>query len=204
MLRIGLTGGIGSGKTVVSDRLAELGIPVIDTDVLAREVVEPGEPTLDRLAEMFGNDILQADGRLDRERLRALVFSNPGAKKRLESIMHPAIRDKLQKRAETLESPYCVIVVPLLVETNFQEMVDRVLVVDAPREQRIRWVMERNGMTRSNVEQIMESQASSEERARVADDIIDNDGTLEELRRKVDRLHAEYLAAADDTGRDRG
>lgn len=204
MLRIGLTGGIGSGKTAVSDRFAELGVPVIDTDVLARELVEPGEPALDRLAEMFGNDILQADGRLDRERLRALVFSNPGAKKRLESIMHPAIRDELQKRAETLESPYCVIVVPLLVETNFQEMVDRVLVVDAPREQRICWVMERNGMTRSDVEQIMESQASSEERARVADDIIDNDGTLEELRRKVDRLHAEYLAAADDTGRDRG
>ena len=196
MLRVGLTGGIGSGKTTVSQRFEALGVPVIDTDLLAREVVEPGEPALDRLVAVFGEDILRNDGRLNRERLREMAFADPAAKQALESIVHPAIRERMRVRLEDLESrdvPYCVVVVPLLVETDFQEMVDRVLVVEAQRERRIGWVMERTGMTRAEVERIMDSQATSEERLRVAHDIVHNDGSLRELEKKVDQLHAKYL-----------
>lgn len=196
MLRVGLTGGIGSGKTAVSDRFADLGAPVIDTDVLSREVVEPGEPALDELVKHFGEAILDNDGNLDRERLREMVFSDPGKKQRVESILHPAIRQRLQDKLKALEKeehPYCIIVVPLLVETDFQEMVDRVLVVEAPRERRVQWVMSRSGLSRQEVETIMDTQASSETRRAVAHDIIDNDGSLAELLKKVDRFHAKYL-----------
>jgi len=196
MLKVGLTGGIGSGKTAVSDRFAELGAPVIDTDVLAREVVEPGEPALEKLVEAFGREILDGDGALDRGRLRRIAFSDPENKRRLESIVHPAIRQRLAARLKELEKqefPYCIIVVPLLVETNFQELVDRVLAVEAPRERRIQWVMKRNGLSRKEVEAFMDSQASTEERRHVAHDIIENNGTLEELLEHVDRLHAKYL-----------
>jgi len=196
MLKVGLTGGIGSGKTAVSDRFEYLGAPVIDTDVLAREVVAPGEPALEQLVDAFGREILEDDGTLDRDRLRQTVFADPEAKARVESIVHPAIRQRLRARLDALERqevPYCIIVVPLLVETNFQELVDRVLVVEAPRERRIRWVMKRSGMSREEVEKIMESQASSEERLQVAHDVLQNDGTLEDLLEHVDRLHAKYL-----------
>lgn len=197
MLRIGLTGGIGSGKTTVSRRFEALGAPVIDTDVLAREVVEPGEPTLDKLVEAFGHGILREDGRLNRERLRDMAFADPTAKRTLESIMHPAIRERLHERLEELEDrdvPYCVVVVPLLVETSFQEMVDRVLVVEAQRERRIEWLMDRTGMTREEIARIMDSQATPEERLRVAHDVVRNDGSLRELEKEVDRLHTKYMA----------
>lgn len=197
VLKIGLTGGIGSGKTTVSRRFEALGAPVIDTDVLAREVVEPGEPALDNLVRRFGRDILGGDGRLDRDRLREMAFSEPAARREIESILHPAIRERLREGLRALDGrkvPYCIIVVPLLVETDFQEMVDRVLVVETPRERRVAWVMARSGMTRKDVERIMDSQATSEDRLRVAHDVIHNDGSVEELENRVDRLHAGYLA----------
>lgn len=200
MLKIGLTGGIGSGKTTVSDRFEELGAPVIDTDVLAREVVEPGEPALDKLVEAFGGGILRDDGSLDRDRLREMVFADPSVKQRVESILHPAIREKLNARLNELEKqdePYCIIVVPLLVETDFRELVHRVLVIEAPRERRIQWVTARGGMNRAEVEKIMDAQASSGERLRVAHDIVHNDGGLEDLMAKVDRLHAKYLVVPE-------
>lgn len=196
MLKIGLTGGIGSGKTTVSTRFEELGAPVIDTDVLARKVVEPGEPALAGLVEAFGREILLADGRLDRARLREIAFGDASAKELVESILHPAIGARVDARVKALGkegAPYCVIVVPLLVETDFQQRVDRVLTVEAPRERRIRWVMARTGMSRSQVERIMDAQATPEQRRRVAQDVLDNDGTQAELREKVDRLHAKYL-----------
>jgi len=194
VLKVGLTGGIGSGKTAVSNRFEELGVPVLDTDMLAREVVEPGAPALGELVNEFGRGILDDDGRLDRERLRHIVFGDPAARRRVESILHPAIRALLSRRLEALDADYCIIVVPLLVETNFQELVDRVLVVEAPRERRIEWVMQRSTMTREEVERVMGSQATSEERLRVADDVIHNDGSLEDLKAKVDRLHAAYMS----------
>lgn len=196
MLKVGLTGGIGSGKTTVSDCFQQLGAPVIDTDVLAREVVEPGEPALQALVQVFGEEILQDDGRLDRESLRKTAFATPAAREKLESILHPVIRHRVEKQLEDLsqrEVPYCIIVVPLLVETDFIEVVDRVLVVEAPRERRIEWVMQRSGMTRREVEGIMDSQADSEERLRVAQDVLHNDGSVADLEGKVNRLHAKYL-----------
>lgn len=196
MLKVGLTGGIGSGKTTVSDRFEELDAPVIDTDVLAREVVAPGEPALEQLVDAFGRGILRDDGTLDRDRLREMVFADPSAKRSVESILHPAIRQRLRGRLKELEKndePYCIIVVPLLVETDFRESVDRVLTVEAPRDRRIEWVIARSGLTRKQVEKIMDSQATSEERRAVAHDIIDNDGSLGDLLEKVDRLHAKYL-----------
>jgi dephospho-CoA kinase len=196
MLKVGLTGGIGSGKTTVSDRFADLGAPVIDTDVLAREVVEPGEPALEQLVDDFGGEILRDDGTLNRDGLRERIFNDPEAKRRVESILHPAIRQRLNGLVKELarqDIPYCIIVVPLLVETDFRELVDRILVVEAPRERRIRWVMERNGLSREEVEKIMDTQSSTEERRRVAHDIIENTGSREDLLEKVDRLHAKYL-----------
>lgn len=196
MLKVGLTGGIGSGKTTVSDHFRHLGAPVIDTDVLAREVVAPGEPALEQLVDAFGRDILRDDGTLDRDRLRECVFDDPAARRRVESILHPAIRQRLRERLHELDRedvPYCILVVPLLVETDFQEMVDRVLVVEAPRERRIQWVMARSGISREEVEKIMESQASSEERMHAAHDVLYNDGSVEDLLDGVDRLHAKYL-----------
>lgn len=196
MLRVGLTGGIGSGKTTVSDRFEELGAPVIDTDVLARDVVAPGEPALEQLVDAFGRGILLDDGTLDRAGLRQQAFADPEARRRMEAILHPAIRQRLRARLKALtrrDEPYCVIVVPLLVETDFQEMVDRVLVIEAPRDRRIQWVTARSGMSRDEVEKIMDSQASAGERAQVAHDIVNNDGSLDDLLEKVDRLHAKYL-----------
>jgi dephospho-CoA kinase len=196
MLKVGLTGGIGSGKTTVSDRFADLGAPVIDTDVLAREVVEPGEPALEQLVDDFGGEILRDDGTLNRDGLRERIFNDPEAKRRVESILHPAIRQRLNGLVKELarqDIPYCIIVVPLLVETDFRELVDRILVVEAPRERRIRWVMERNGLSREEVEKIMDTQSSTEERRRVAHDIIENTGSRDDLLEKVDRLHAKYL-----------
>lgn len=202
MLKIGLTGGIGSGKTTVSKRFEELGAPVIDTDVLARQVVAPGEPALEQLVDAFGRDILNSDATLDRTHLREIVFADPQNKNRVESILHPAIRQRLCDELEALsrrDVPYCIIVVPLLVETDFQDMVDRVLVIEAPRARRIDWVMHRNGMSRAEVEKIMDTQASSAERLRVAHDVVHNEGTVEQLLEKVDRLHAKYLVVPQRT-----
>lgn len=196
MLKVGLTGGIGSGKTTVSDRFAELGVPVIDTDILAREVVQPGEPALDELVGYFGKVILDKDGSLDRARLRETMFSDPDKKQRVESILHPIIRQRLLGKLKALEKEdhsYCIIVVPLLVETDFRQVIDRILVVEAPRERRIEWVISRSGLVREKVEEIMDTQAPSEKRRAVAHDIIDNDGSLADLLAKIDRLHAKYL-----------
>src|SRR5437868_9602748 len=131
MLRIGLTGGIGSGKSTVADLFARRGVPIIDTDVIAREGVQPGEPALAELAREFGGDILAAEGGLDRTRLRSRVFDDAEARARLQAILHPRIRARARERIDALRAPYCVIVVPLLVETGFDGMIDRVLVVDA-------------------------------------------------------------------------
>lgn len=198
MLRIGLTGGIGSGKTTVSDRFSALGAPVIDTDVLAREVVVPGEPALGKLVDRFGPGLLHDEGTLNRARLREIVFADPDARKETESILHPAILKRLNAKLTELEKQrtiFCIIVVPLLVETNFREIVDRILTIEAPSEARIRRVLNRGeAITREEIDTIIEAQASPEERCRVAHDVIYNDGNLEELYQKVDRMHTKYLA----------
>ena len=193
---VGLTGGIGSGKSAVCRLFAQLGVPVIDADVVAREVVEPGQPGLEAIVEAFGEEVLGSDGRLDRARLRELVFSDPERRKQLEALLHPRIRAEMDRRIAAVEAPYCIRCVPLLVETGQSADVDRVLVVDVPVETQLRRTLARDGGRRATVQAIIE--ATRDQRLQVADDVLDNDGDLESLRRRVEMLHDRYLAAARD------
>jgi dephospho-CoA kinase len=196
---IALTGGIASGKSAVADLFAAKGVPVFDTDQIARDVVEPGTPALAQIISEFGTDILDAAGRLDRKRMRELVFADPATRKRLEAITHPAIREELARRSrEANESLYQIHVIPLLVESGRADAYDRVLVVDAPQADQLRRLQARDGTDETTANNILASQASREARLSVADDVIVNTGTLDDLRRFVDTLHENYelLAAA--------
>src|SRR5690606_21749893 len=191
-LLIALTGGIASGKSAVADIFAQLGAPVLDTDQIARDVVEPGSPTLAKLVAQFGSDILDAEGRLDRARMRARVFADPEQRKRLEAITHPAIREELAARAERAQGPYQIHVIPLLVESGRSEMYDRVLLVDTSEEEQLERLMPRDNSSPELARQILAAQASREERLDAADDVIVNTGTLEDLHKFVQTLHRNY------------
>lgn len=199
MLIIGLTGGIGSGKSTVADLFLESGVPVIDADVIARELVQPGQPVLQRIVHAFGDEVLLPDGKLDRARLRTLVFSDAQQRQRLESIMHPSIRAALQKRAAAVTTPYCIVVIPLLLETGQTDLVSRTLVIDTSPATQISRTMKRSGLDRAAVESIMAAQWSRARRLAGADDVITNNGTLEDLRAQVEPLHRRYLALAAQT-----
>ena len=196
MLKIGLTGGIGSGKSTVAERLAALGAGVIDTDLIARELTEPGTPTLARIATEFGPQILAADGTLNRAALRQRVFLDPTARARLESILHPAIRARMLERTAALQTPYAVLAVPLLFETGQDSLMDRVLTVDCPEEIQIARVQQRNGLARDEIVRILASQIPRAERCARADDIVDNGGSLDALGPQIERLHRRYLQLA--------
>jgi len=197
MLKIGLTGGISSGKSAVASHFEALGVPVIDTDILAREVVEPGEPGLAAVRREFGDDVLGADGRLDRRKLRSIVFADAAMRRRLESILHPMIKALMLARLEALRGePYAIVVVPLLVETEFEELVDRVLVVDVPVETQVERLMARDGITRAEAEAMIAAQTTRETRVAHADDVIDNSGSLDSTRAQVEALHRRYLQLA--------
>jgi dephospho-CoA kinase len=198
MLVIGLTGGIGSGKSAVSGCFERLGVPVIDADQAAREVVEPGQPALAEIAATFGADVLRDDGSLDRARLREHVFGDPWARRRLEAILHPRIRARMRAQLAALpgDTPYAVLVIPLLFETAQGDMVDRVLVVEASEPIRIARVAGRDGVTDEQVRRIILAQCSAEDRAAGAHDLIRNEGSESELAAKVSALHEKYLALA--------
>lgn len=199
-LRIGLTGGIASGKSAAARAFAALGVPVLDTDVIAREVVEPGQPGLVRIVAEFGEGVLGRDGRLDRAALRARVFSDPAARRQLEAMLHPAIWAGLERQSATAGGPYQVFVIPLLVESGARDAVDRVLVVDCATETQVRRLRERDGETDASARAMLAAQASREDRLAAADDVLDNDGTPEELRDKIaalDRFYRVITAAGD-------
>jgi dephospho-CoA kinase len=200
MFSIGLTGGIGSGKSLVADRFASHGVSIIDSDVIAHAVTAPGGPAMPAIEAAFGPEFVTADGALDRARMRALVFSNLDAKHVLESITHPLIRAASEAAAQAASGPYRMFVVPLLVESgNWKQRADRVLVVDCTRETQIDRVMRRSGFTRAQVESIMQRQASREARLAVADDVIDNDkATADAVCEQVDALHRRYLALSGE------
>lgn len=195
-LVVGLTGGIASGKTAVSDRFARLGVPVIDTDRIARELVEPGMPALDAIVTRFGRTVLDSAGRLDRAGLRARVFGDPQARRDLEAILHPAIRAEAMRRVDALDAPYCILVVPLLVEGGMHRVVDRVLVVDVPPETQIARLMARDGSTTEQAKAILAAQASRDQRLAAADDVIDNAGPQDALDAAVTALDARYRGLA--------
>ena len=194
--RIALTGGIASGKSTVANLFAELGVPLIDTDVIARQIVEPGQPALAQIVATFGPDVLDADGRLDRRRMRERIFSDPAAKQRLEAILHPAIRAEMERQSREAGGPYQVLVIPLLTEGKRRDHVDRVLLVDVPEELQIQRLMMRDGVTHEQAAASLNAQATRAERLAVADDVVRNTGRVDELRDEVAKLHEKYLALA--------
>jgi dephospho-CoA kinase len=196
-LLIALTGGIASGKSAVAEIFAQLGAPVLDTDQIARDVVEPGTPTLAKLVAEFGNDILDASGRLDRARMRARVFADPEQRKRLEAITHPAIREELASRAQRAQGPYQIHVIPLLVESGRAELYDRVLLVDTSEEAQLQRLLARDGSSDELARQILAAQASREDRLDAADDVIVNTGTLQDLQQFVQTLHRNYTVLSE-------
>jgi dephospho-CoA kinase len=193
-LRIGLTGGIASGKSTVTERFVELGIPVVDADVASRAVVEPGTSGLAQVVERFGPQVLDAAGRLDRRALRTVIFNDSVSRKALDAILHPLIRVAMEREAAQATGPYVVMAIPLLIEGGMpHKRVDRVLVVDADETLQIRRVQERDGISPEQARAILASQASRAARLAAADDVLSNTGTVAELRQAVDRLHEQYL-----------
>jgi len=191
---VGLTGGIGSGKTVASDHFAALGVPIVDTDVIARQVVEPGAPALKELVDAFGEQILQDDGSLNRDALRTLAFANADNKSKLDSITHPAIRAETSNQIASITYPYCIVVVPLLTaDSPFLAFTQRVLLVTANHATKIKRVQKRSDLSENEVLSIMKTQLSDEQRKEFADDIIENDGSIEEAQYRVEELHEYYL-----------
>lgn len=195
-LVVGVTGGIGSGKSAVTDRLANLGITIVDADVAARVVVEPGQPALQAIADHFGSGVIKEDGSLDRAALREIVFEHPDERQWLESITHPAIREEIICRLQSADSPYVVLSSPLLIEASQNDFVDLVVVVDVPESTQLERTIKRDGNSADLVRQIMAAQLNREDRLRAADLIIDNDGNLEELHQHVDALHKQLLVKA--------
>jgi dephospho-CoA kinase len=196
MLVVGLTGGIGCGKSAVSDRFEALGAPVIDADRVARELVEPGQPALQQIAERFGAAMINADGTLDRARLRSTVFADPNARQALESLLHPRIRATMRERLQALDSAYAILAIPLLLETGQARDVDRVLVVDCSESDQVARVTLRDNVDEAQARAILAAQTPRQKRLKHADDIIDNTGTLDALQPQIDRLHAKYLELA--------
>ena len=195
-LRIGLTGGIASGKSTVADLFAAKGVPIIDTDVIAREVVEPGRPALAEIANEFGPGILDAEGRLRRRQLRDLVFKDDKRRQALESILHPRIREETEARAAAAGGAYQLIVVPLLAESPMKSSMDRILVVDVSEQTQLERLLQRDAESELQARRMIAAQASREDRLAIADDVIDNGGTLDATAGQVDRLHGKYLELA--------
>lgn len=195
-LRIGLTGGIASGKSTVADMFADHGIPIIDTDVIARQVVMPGQPALDEIRRFFGDAVFDEDGLLDRAAMRKLIFADSGRRRRLESILHPRIQQETIRQADAANGDYQVIVVPLLIESRLRDAVDRILVVDCDQKAQIQRLLARDAESEPQARRILATQASRDERLAIADDVINNDADLASTRSQVDKLHQAYLALA--------
>ncbi|MFC1683866.1 dephospho-CoA kinase [Pseudomonadota bacterium] len=196
MLVIGLTGGIGSGKSTICNQFASLGTPIIDADLIAHELVEPGQPALGQIASAFGHDFITAQGELDRPRLREHIFIDETARARLQAILHPLIRARMKELLAALDAPYVIIAIPLLVETGQRDMLHRILVIDTPEELQIQRVCQRDKVSVNQVQSILEAQCSRSERLAVADDIIHNTNGLDALERQVNQMHQHYLKLA--------
>jgi dephospho-CoA kinase len=198
MFVIGLTGGIGSGKSAAAELFSVLGVPIVDADRIAHQIVQKGSNTLHNIVKQFGSKFLLEDGTLDRLKVRNEVFSNEQKRKRLEAIMHPAIRAEILRQLNQTEGPYAILVIPLLLETNQTDLVDRILVIDVPEYVQIQRVVARDGVSESDVSKILKAQISSKQRRAAADDIIDNSIDRARLGVEVKALHQRYLQYAKD------
>ena len=193
-LVVGLTGGIGSGKSAAAAEFERLGATVVDTDAIAHALTAPGGAAMAEIRKVFGTEVLAASGALDRDKMRARVFADPGAKKALEALLHPMIREESLRLIAGARGPYVIHVVPLLVESpDYRSRVDRVLVIDAPEELQVRRVRSRSGLSETQVRAIVAAQATRAQRLAAADDLIENRGTIEALREQVAALHRKYL-----------
>ena len=196
-LVIGLTGGIGSGKTAVAEEFARLGATVVDTDEIAHELTSAGGAAIAGVRELFGDEYVDSRGAMDRRKMRERVFADPGARQRLEALLHPLIREESQRRIAEAKGPYVVHVVPLLVESaDYRKRVDRVVVVDCPEDVQVARVRERSGLAEEEIRRIIAAQATRATRQAVADDVIDNGGNLDALFAQVQTLHQRYLQMA--------
>lgn len=195
MLRIGLTGGIGSGKTAVAEEFAKYGAHVIDADRIAHELVKPGMPALNVIIKTFGDDLLDDGGHLKRDQLSQLVFSDDDQRKKLESILHPLILSEMENRISSIQSPYCILVIPLLVETGLTKWADKILVVDVSKETQIERIIKRDNISQEDIQSILNAQCSREQRLQAADEIITNEGTFEDLSLRVKELHEKFQLA---------
>ena len=197
MLTIGLTGGIGSGKSEVAGMFNQLGVPVIDADVIAHQLVEPGTEALSEITAAFGETILTSEGTLDRAKLAGIVFKKPDMKQQLETIIHPRVREQIKAYKDAHKNePYIVVVIPLLLESGQRDLVDRVLVVNAAETVRIQRVQARDGRREEQIRSIMRNQADDAQRRAAADDSIDNSGSLDDLMMSVHKLHQQYISLA--------
>jgi dephospho-CoA kinase len=198
MWTVGLTGGIGSGKSAASALFEQYGICVVDADVVAREVVEPGAPALDKIVEHFGPDILDSNSELDRGKLRAIIFSDLVEKEWLESLLHPLIRDEIKKQLNNAYSPYAILVSPLLFETDQHKLVNRTLLIDLPETLQRTRAAERDNSNTEQIQKIIDNQLSREYKIDKADDIISNMHDFAYLREEVERQHLHYLELAHE------
>lgn len=196
MLIIGLTGGIGSGKSTVAKLFQQLGVPIIDSDEIAREVVSPGSPLLNEISNYFGPQIIDHDGSLKRRELRELIFANNQDRIWLEQHLHPAIYERIREKINLINAPYCIIVIPLLIETNPGDLVDRILVIDSPKNLQIERVEKRDKTSKENILSIIQSQVTRKERLAAANDIIDNSGDMNSLKPQIIRLHNQYIKSS--------
>lgn len=195
-LLVGLTGGIASGKSLVGAMFVKLGAALVDTDVVARDVVAPGEPGLAAVSAAFGPSVLLVSGEINRPALRSLVFADAAKRRALEAILHPLIRARVKKQLKELATPYALLAVPLLVETSFKDFVDRILVVDCPEALQLERLMRRDALPRTEALAMLRAQADRATRLKAAHDIIDNSGSPEATRRQVARFHSRYLELA--------
>ena len=195
MLRIGLTGGIGSGKSVISDRFKSLyDTPIIDADEISRELMLPQGEAYNEVIKLFGNDCVLDSGQIDRKYIREKIFSSPELRTTLEQIIHPKVKENIYQQTNLLSSSYCIIVVPLLIEANMQSIVDRILVIQTDKSLQISRVSHRDQCSTAHVETIVNNQSSTEDKLKFADDVIINNGTLENLNPQIEQLHQKYLA----------
>jgi dephospho-CoA kinase len=192
VLKVGLTGGIGSGKSTACEIFTELGVPVIDADIIAHNLVKPGMPALEEIIRVFGKEVISNNGTLARKIIRDKIFANNNDRKKLEDILHPAVYREISVQVKNINSNYCIISIPLLLETGAAKTVDRILVIDVPREQQLERASNRDKTNKNDINAIIDSQISRKDRLSAADDIVDNKGNVKDLRKKICELHEFY------------
>ncbi|RKZ81822.1 MAG: dephospho-CoA kinase [Gammaproteobacteria bacterium] len=196
MLRVGLTGGIASGKSTVAELFSQYSIPVIDADLIARRLVEQGQAAFEEIVQTFGNQVLDINGSLNRQILRQLIFSDTVAKQKLETILHPKIRQQLLQQSQACNAIYCILAIPLLFEANMTDLADRVLVVDVEPALQLERLCRRDDISEKQAHNIIKNQCDRQQRLAIGDDVIVNDSSIDSLKQCVDKLHQSYLSLA--------